>query len=161
MSLLSSSTFIQPIATPCIGVCSTGLGDEVCRGCKRFAYEVIHWNGFNAGQRLHVYQRLESLLESVLANYLGVVDSVRLRHKLAEHQIDDPDYLGDNLRVMRLLQAGAKQIIVPADFGLKVWNKQLSLAEIRLRVDQEFFTVSKAHFERYFRVGLGENGTSP
>ncbi|MDC1160500.1 DUF1289 domain-containing protein, partial [Luminiphilus sp.] len=26
-----------PIRTPCIGVCSTGVGDVVCRGCKRFA----------------------------------------------------------------------------------------------------------------------------
>ncbi|HMW48455.1 MAG TPA: DUF1289 domain-containing protein, partial [Cellvibrionaceae bacterium] len=23
------------VRTPCIGVCSTGIGDVVCRGCKR------------------------------------------------------------------------------------------------------------------------------
>ncbi|MEC7008614.1 MAG: DUF1289 domain-containing protein, partial [Pseudomonadota bacterium] len=36
---------LKPIKTPCIGVCSTGIGDSVCRGCKRFSHEVIHWNG--------------------------------------------------------------------------------------------------------------------
>jgi predicted Fe-S protein YdhL (DUF1289 family) len=36
--------------TPCIGVCSTGIGDVVCRGCKRYAQEVIHWNGYSEQQ---------------------------------------------------------------------------------------------------------------
>ena len=37
----------RPVKTPCIGVCSTGIGDAVCRGCKRFSHEVIHWNSYS------------------------------------------------------------------------------------------------------------------
>ncbi|MEL0305883.1 MAG: DUF1289 domain-containing protein, partial [Halieaceae bacterium] len=42
---------LVPIRTPCIGVCSTGVGDVVCRGCKRFAHEVIDWNGYSPEQK--------------------------------------------------------------------------------------------------------------
>ncbi|MEO1955257.1 MAG: DUF1289 domain-containing protein, partial [Gammaproteobacteria bacterium] len=37
----------RSVKTPCIGVCSTVFGDEVCRGCKRFQNEVIEWNSYN------------------------------------------------------------------------------------------------------------------
>lgn len=43
----------QTIKTPCVGLCSTVYGDLVCRGCKRFHHEVIHWNGYKIG-RAHV-----------------------------------------------------------------------------------------------------------
>jgi len=33
---------------PCVGVCSTtNLGDDVCRGCKRKAQDVIDWNKYS------------------------------------------------------------------------------------------------------------------
>ena len=36
------------IKTPCLGICSTtSVGDVVCRGCKRYAFEVIDWNGYD------------------------------------------------------------------------------------------------------------------
>ena len=31
-------------STPCLGICSTTYGDDVCKGCKRFVHEVISWN---------------------------------------------------------------------------------------------------------------------
>ena len=41
----------SPVKTPCIGVCSTGIGDSVCRGCKRFSHEVIDWNSYSQEQK--------------------------------------------------------------------------------------------------------------
>ena len=37
----------KSLKTPCIGVCSTVFGDDVCRGCKRFQHEVIQWNSYS------------------------------------------------------------------------------------------------------------------
>ena len=45
------------VKTPCIGVCSTALGGFVCRGCKRFAHEVIDWNGYSHEQKMAIEQR--------------------------------------------------------------------------------------------------------
>ena len=68
--------------TPCIGVCSTGIGDRVCRGCKRFAHEVIHWNSYTGEQKQLIEQRLADFLSRCVQNKLQVTDSQRLRSQL-------------------------------------------------------------------------------
>ncbi|MBI2379317.1 MAG: DUF1289 domain-containing protein [Gammaproteobacteria bacterium] len=45
-------------ANPCVGVCSTGLGDEICRGCGRSFHEVTHWASFSAEQRRAINLRI-------------------------------------------------------------------------------------------------------
>ena len=45
-------------ASPCIGICSTGLGDEVCRGCGRTFHEVSNWARFDDEQKRGVNARI-------------------------------------------------------------------------------------------------------
>mgnify|MGYP006200948357 CR=1 FL=1 len=45
--------------TPCIGTCSTTYGDLVCRGCKRFNFEVINWNRYSEEEKLAVMGRID------------------------------------------------------------------------------------------------------
>lgn len=59
-----------PALTPCAGRCSTVFGDQVCRGCRRFNHEVIHWNTYTAEQQLVVWQRLDSQLDQILVAML-------------------------------------------------------------------------------------------
>ena len=33
--------------TPCIGVCSTTYGDDICRGCRRFRHEITSWINYS------------------------------------------------------------------------------------------------------------------
>ena len=47
--------------TPCVGICSTTYGDDVCRGCKRFIHEVINWNSFKPEEKEAVWKRLENV----------------------------------------------------------------------------------------------------
>lgn len=44
--------------SPCVGVCSTTFGDDVCYGCKRTYREVIQWNTMNDQEKDKVNQRL-------------------------------------------------------------------------------------------------------
>ena len=62
--------------SPCIGVCSTTYGDFVCRGCKRFAHEVVGWNRFSDAQREIVWERLSELLMKSIQDHL-IVDASR------------------------------------------------------------------------------------
>lgn len=48
----------QDTASPCIGICSTGLGDEVCRGCGRTFFEVTNWALFDDAQKRAINARL-------------------------------------------------------------------------------------------------------
>lgn len=47
--------------SPCIGHCTTVLGDEVCRSCLRTFDEVNRWLEMNEQERLAVNQRIAVL----------------------------------------------------------------------------------------------------
>ena len=64
----------KSVKTPCIGVCSTVFGDEVCRGCKRFQHEIIEWNSFNDSEKTSVLNRLESLKVQILQSKIQLLD---------------------------------------------------------------------------------------
>lgn len=144
-------TIYKKISTPCIGVCSTGLGDDVCRGCKRFAHEVIHWNAYSETQRRIIAQRLESYLASAVRNQLEIVDQHLLSIRLGEQQIAFNRDQSPYCWVFALLRAGASQIANPAEYGLQPTSRAcgVPLQEMRWRIDREFYSLSQAYFRRY------------
>ncbi|MGB5324363.1 MAG: DUF1289 domain-containing protein [Pseudomonadales bacterium] len=157
----------QKIGTPCIGVCSTGIGDSVCRGCKRFDYEVIQWNGFDESQKQAIDQRLETILSSVVERYLHIFDSQRLASQLQLQQLRYASHRDPYCWLFELLRAGASQIDNPAQYGFLVResgersksdasgindandNAATQLQRLREQIDKEFYLLSVAHFERY------------
>lgn len=44
--------------TPCIAICSTSQGDEVCKGCGRSFDEVQHWTVMTPAQKRVVWRRI-------------------------------------------------------------------------------------------------------
>ena len=44
--------------TPCIAVCSTSQGDEMCKGCGRTFEEVQLWPEMSAGEKRQVWRRI-------------------------------------------------------------------------------------------------------
>ncbi len=140
------------VKTPCIGVCSTGIGDSVCRGCKRFAHEVIHWNGYTQDQKRIVDARLAQFLAQCVQNRLRVIDQALLAWQLQTQQVrHNPDH-DPHCWVFALLKAGAGQIEDPREFGFEVdlRYRELPLVELREQIDGEYFALSSAHYERYY-----------
>lgn len=52
-------------ASPCIGVCSTVIGDDICRGCGRTFEEVVNWHRYSDDQKRAVNRRLAAAVASV------------------------------------------------------------------------------------------------
>lgn len=146
----------KPVRTPCIGVCSTGIGDSVCRGCKRFAHEVIHWNAYSEEQRRAIDVRLQTLLRQVVEPKLKVVDEGLLRRQIDLQQIRyNPDHNSYSW-VFDLLKAGAGQIRDIRQFGCELapeWRDR-PLREVRAAIDNDFFILSSAYYDRYIAPGL-------
>lgn len=139
------------VKTPCIGVCSTGIGDVVCRGCKRFAHEVIGWNGYTEEQRQLVVDRLDSFLVTIVSHKIDIFDETLLLEQLEYQQVTFDKSLSPSRWVYELLRAGAGQIQNTEAYGFRLradWER-FSLEEIRQFLDQDFFTLSSAHYERY------------
>jgi len=44
--------------TPCIAICSTAQGDDICKGCGRSFHEVQHWPALSAVQKRQVWHRI-------------------------------------------------------------------------------------------------------
>ncbi len=44
--------------TPCIAICSTSQGDELCKGCGRFFSEVQLWPGMRAAEKRQTWRRI-------------------------------------------------------------------------------------------------------
>ena len=146
----------KKVRTPCIGVCSTGIGDNVCRGCKRFAHEVIDWNAYSEDQRRVIAERREGYLVNAVRSHLEIVNQPLLLAQLRHQQIRFDEDQNPYCWVFELLRAGASQIDNPADYGLQLTPlaRDVSLVELRRRIDEDFYALSVAYYQRFVAPGL-------
>ena len=141
------------VKTPCIGVCSTGIGDSVCRGCKRFCHEVIDWNSYSEQQKQAVDGRLSGFLSQCVNNKLRVHDPALLQWQLEPQNIRYVKHHDEYCWVFSLLKAGAGQIQQASAFGFEVdlRYRDTPLLALRDQIDQEFYILSEAHYDRFMR----------
>jgi predicted Fe-S protein YdhL (DUF1289 family) len=144
----------RPVKTPCIGVCSTSIGGRVCRGCKRFAHEIIDWNSYTNEQKRVVDARLSDFLSQCTSNKLRVIDRALLQWQLQVQQISHAPDHDEYCWVYSLLKAGAGQIDDTRDYGFEVdlLYREMALTELREMIDREFFDLSQAHYDRYMQT---------
>lgn len=146
----------QIIKTPCVGLCSTVYGDLVCRGCKRFHHEVIHWNGYDEAQKRAVWLRLEQLLVQVMTAKLEVFDAPKLRQQLELRKIRFVPAQSEYCWAYQLIARGARVISNIEAYGLALLPefRDWPLPDLRDAIDREFFLLSEAHYERYIAPGF-------
>lgn len=46
--------------SPCIAICSTTAGDDICRGCGRTLEEISNWIFMGSDEREVVWRRIET-----------------------------------------------------------------------------------------------------
>ena len=146
-------------STPCVGVCSTTYGDLVCRGCKRFAHEIVEWNGFNSDQQAIVWDRLQELREGAVGQCLRVCDYQALMARAEFGNIPDRNArspLNLAYEVLRMTQIPVSQL---ADIGIQASSEASSEAtadrwtrDLVREIDQEFYARSLAHYEHNFKI---------
>lgn len=141
----------QSIKTPCVGLCSTVYGDLVCRGCKRFHHEVIHWNAYDESQKRAVWLRLEQLLVQVMEAKLEVFDLDKLRAQLDQRKIRYVAHQSEYCWAYQLIARGARVINQLEAYGIVLLPefRDWDLPALRDAIDREFFLLSEAHYERY------------
>ena len=147
----------KPVKTPCIGVCSTGLGDDVCRGCKRFSFEVINWNAFKPEERESVWKRLEKLKSQIMASRLKVFDPKKLEESINHFQLKIRDDLNDLSKAFEVIKQVSESFKNLDEFGIRVFEKNKSLALLKEEIENELYVLSKAHYEKYFIEPLNRN----
>ena len=143
--------------TPCVGICSTTYGDDVCRGCKRFSFEVINWNAFEPEERESIWKRLEKLKSQIMASRLKVSDSKKLEESIKNFQLKIKDDLNDLSKAFEVIKQVSESFDNLDEFGIDVFEKNKSLTFLKEEIESELYTLSKAHYEKYFIEPLNRN----
>lgn len=140
------------VMTPCVGLCSTTYGDPVCRGCKRFAHEIVDWNRYTDPQKAAVIARLSELQAVVVQRYLECLDVDRVEQALLRsgyrYRKDQPD----TSWVYDLMRQSQGRVSQWAELGLRRTPEAESLDGPTLweAMHLEYLALSEAHYERYF-----------
>ena len=143
----------KSVKTPCIGVCSTVFGDEVCRGCKRFQHEIIKWNAYDDIEKRSVLNRLELLKVQIMQSKVMIIDEDLLRSKLHEYKVKFDEDSDSLCWMFDLLRSGSQSIADPSEFGFDLINSSvLNLSELKKVMEEELFQLSEAHYQRYFKT---------
>ncbi|MCH4563681.1 DUF1289 domain-containing protein [Halomonas sp. EGI 63088] len=106
------------ITSPCVGLCSTTLGDRVCRGCQRGDDEICDWFGLSAAERAERMAELDALREAVAGRFLRLVDAECLEAQLERHRIRVRPEQPPLSRAVELLRVGRERIRDLARYGL-------------------------------------------
>ena len=132
-----------------MGICSTTYGDLVCRGCKRFAHEIVQWNGYDETQQQRIWSRLNQLRDEVVAQQVKIIDQPRFRALVEQAGLQNASSEEQIYEMLRRLVAESKPLSKAGLVG--VGSEQLSIVALRA-IDAEIFTRSQAHYERNFKV---------
>ena len=139
-------------STPCIGICSTTFGDDVCKGCKRFSYEITNWGKFSNEERAVVNSRLEQFKVNILEEKFTITDSNLFESKMNEFSINFNSSLEPLTWIFDLLRASSNNDLILSDFGIEILPKfsNLSLVDLRDLINEEMLQLSEAHFYKFF-----------
>jgi len=142
--------------TPCIGICSTtSVGDPICRGCKRFAHEVINWNGYTDEEKNAVLDRIEKLLIQILDDRFYVRDPSTLKAAMRSAAIPYDAERSPLSWLHNLLKKHHREIKGLYRYGVEVREdyRDIALAQLIEQVDKELLVLCEAHYSRYFSAG--------
>jgi predicted Fe-S protein YdhL (DUF1289 family) len=142
------------IASPCVGLCSTTLGDPVCRGCQRTDIEIGEWMALSAEQRDRRIVELDDLRERIAGHFLRVADEARLEEQLRRHRIRFRPEQPPLSRAVELLRVGRGRIRELHRYGLMPLKSAagLSAAELHARLSEQL--LEEAHERRFAAPAL-------
>ena len=148
--------------TPCVGICSTTYGDLVCRGCKRFAHEIVQWNGYDETQQDAVRERLTRLRDEILEALLVCEEPSLLQAALSEAGLTDFAQKEGQYQLLRFM-VRREQSLAIAGLALSAGaiaqpepsnqpTPELDTLHAMQLLDAESYRRAKAHYERNFKV---------
>jgi predicted Fe-S protein YdhL (DUF1289 family) len=132
------------------------MGDDVCRGCHRFAHEVVNWNGYPEEQRVVVFKRLDSLLIQILNNKIQLIDIDLLNAKLTAANIVFRQHSDPHCWVYALLKKTRGEGLNAMDWGFRLLTTSSDMALPRFYevLESELYQLSQAHYQRYVAPGI-------
>lgn len=134
-------------------MCSTtSVGDSICRGCKRYAFEVIQWNAYQDEEKESVLRRIEVLTSQIMGDKFHIESVDALKQRMILHKLPFNAALSPYCWINTLLQKAPLDRLQLADFGISVKApfRHVSVQALANIIDSELLLLCDAHFERYY-----------
>ena len=142
----------QKTRSPCVGICSTTYGDLVCRGCRRFAHEIVGWNGYTEEQKVSILERLKQIKKEVVSQHLHIANHPRFEELCNEVGFESVDLDEKKYAVLAYLITKSERL----DFsGLEVTGlheDSLDVSKLMSGLESEMYVRAQAHYERNFKI---------
>ena len=134
------------IVSPCVGLCSTTVGDTTCRGCQRHDREIRDWLGYAGTERETRMQALDALRVAVAERYLEVTDAALLEAQLVRYRIRFRPEQPALSRAIELLRVGRQRINDMTRYGLapRSGAEALGPAELYATLNQALNAAAQA-----------------
>lgn len=139
--------------TPCVGICSTTYGDLVCRGCKRFAHEIVQWNAYDETQKSAIWDRLNALRDEVVLQQISIVDDEHFTEVCISAQLH-------SLTGAQLIYAAVTHLVVQGSLDVisaglcAVGDGPQDAMSVMQRLDAEIYARSRAHYEHSYKISV-------
>ncbi|WP_277812093.1 DUF1289 domain-containing protein [Chromohalobacter canadensis] len=117
--MVANESKAKRIQSPCVGLCSTTVGDRVCRGCQRTEDEIRDWFALDAEARAARMQALDALRVRVASRFLCVDDPACLEAQLIRHRIRFRREQPALSRAIELLRVGRTRMQDLSRYGLR------------------------------------------
>ena len=124
----------------------------MCRGCKRYAFEVIDWNSYEIEAKSAVLSRIERLNTQILENKLRIFSVTNLKAGLDRYQIPYDELLSPYCWLHNLLKKGYGRMESLEECGVCPLGEYagIPLPELCEIIENELLLLSEAHHARYF-----------
>lgn len=136
---------LKNIDTPCIGICSTIYGDNLCRGCKRTYQEVIDWNIYSEDAKSDIMSRLWLQIVNACCDKIQVLDESILAEQCKKYNIRFSQQQDSRCWAFYLLREGHSKIRSIEKYGIKILAPydEMSLRDLYQRIDQQILDVNQ------------------
>ena len=121
----------------------------MCRGCKRFAHEIVQWNGYDQDQQARIWERLQRLRDEVVRQHLSVADRDVYTRACRGAGLAAGVAAETVYTLLRYLVAQQQSL---AEAGLTTVNGAAPALQVLREIDTEVYARSVAHYERNFKI---------
>ena len=138
--------------SPCVGICSTTYGDLVCRGCRRFAHEIVGWNGYAEQQKNAIVDRLNKIKTSVISQYIFISNSFEYSSCCKELGFNADRSEDEIYVVLSYLVAKSQKFEVA---GISFCDDQVKFSatsDLMRFLESEMYLRAQAQYERNFKI---------
>jgi hypothetical protein len=92
-----------------------------------------------------------------MASRLIIFDSKKFEESIKHFQLKIKDDLNDLSKAFEVIKQVSESFNNLDEFGIDMFEKNKSLTSIKEEIENELYTLSKAHYEKYFIEPLDRN----